>query len=683
MVRVLFALIVLLLLSICLSGVQADPLDALEQAVARQPEDLTLQKQLALAYYEQGNLEGAIEQLERIASLAPGDDDATHNLMAAYRMQSLKLQSQAHYPEALQSADKMLTLAEATHLDAEPGHYQRIAVLCEQGDTDAAIQELAQMAAQAPLTADAQDLVVAALLRGAKVAAEQEAYPQALALIAQAARVEPEQYAHLHLQTVQILLGTGQSEKAQAVLEPLARTLPMDHPLYAYRLGTLYHQLGNIGAAMEALRRVPNASPYHERALQLLETETQLLALTRQAQEALAAGDMNTTAEHLREAIHVDPHQHHLHLNLTKALLQQGHRQEALAELERLSTFARVSQDAFYQFEMGQLYARLGETERSRHLLGRIPEASPRYEEAQELLAELAPSPLLHEAQEPPSQETSEQDETVAAMPSLQDVRTLMETGQQAEALSYLEQLLSRPDFRQDDRSRYEVGVLYLQLGDETQGHHYLSGVSESSLFHQAAQAFLTDPPTEQLSPAPLSVSPKSEEQEPATPMHPIERRIRELAAKHSIDVALAVALMKQESNFDPLAVSRVGAGGLCQIMPATGRDLGLRIPTYNNPKKPTVDPNKDERFHPYKSMDAGLRYLRQLLSRYDENVPLALSAYNAGMGRTKQRVARIYETTAYVADIMTHYWRYQDTDVLNADLARLIVKLEAAGAVG
>ena len=69
---------------------------------------------------------------------------------------------------------------------------------------------------------------------------------------------------------------------------------------------------------------------------------------------------------------------------------------------------------------------------------------------------------------------------------------------------------------------------------------------------------------------------------------------------------------------------------------------------------------------------------LRQLLDRYDQNVPLALSAYNAGMGRTRRKVARIYETTAYVSDIMTYYWRYQDNAVLQKTMARLVANIEA-----
>ena len=163
-------------------------------------------------------------------------------------------------------------------------------------------------------------------------------------------------------------------------------------------------------------------------------------------------------------------------------------------------------------------------------------------------------------------------------------------------------------------------------------------------------------------------------------PIHPVEKEVRNITGKHDVEMSLALALMKQESNFRKYAVSRMGAAGLCQIMPATGRDLGLRIPRYSDPKKPEIDPKADERFDPYRCMDAGFRYLRQLLNRYDGNVPLALSAYNAGMGRTKKRVARIHETTTYVADIMTHYWFYQDEAALGQAMGQLVSNIRTTG---
>jgi soluble lytic murein transglycosylase-like protein len=225
----------------------------------------------------------------------------------------------------------------------------------------------------------------------------------------------------------------------------------------------------------------------------------------------------------------------------------------------------------------------------------------------------------------------------------------------------------------------YEIGVLYMHLGDEEGAEKYLQSVSENSLFHQAAQALLGQLAVEKPS---VEESLTTGDEEPAVehPINPVEKRIRDIVGKYRIELSLALALMKQESNMKKHAVSRVGAAGLCQIMPATGRDLGLKIPNYRDAKKPKVDPEEDERFEPYKCMDAGFSYLRQLLNRYDDNVPLALSAYNAGMGRTKSRVARISETTAYVSDIMTYYWRYQDEAALEQAIAQLVAGIQAEG---
>jgi len=85
-------------------------------------------------------------------------------------------------------------------------------------------------------------------------------------------------------------------------------------------------------------------------------------------------------------------------------------------------------------------------------------------------------------------------------------------------------------------------------------------------------------------------------------------------AARYKVDYALVKAVIKAESNFDPLAISRAGAKGLMQLMPATADALGV-----------------NDSFHPEDNIQGGVRYLRYLLDLFEGNLHLSLAAYNAG----------------------------------------------------
>lgn len=125
-----------------------------------------------------------------------------------------------------------------------------------------------------------------------------------------------------------------------------------------------------------------------------------------------------------------------------------------------------------------------------------------------------------------------------------------------------------------------------------------------------------------------------------AMPEGDIGSLIKAASEKNKIDASLLRAVMVQESAFRPCAVSTAGAMGLMQIMPETADDLGLTDP-----------------FDPASNVDAGARYLKQMLDRYHGNTALALAAYNAGPGRTDRSngVPQIPETIGYVSKILSN----------------------------
>ncbi len=122
---------------------------------------------------------------------------------------------------------------------------------------------------------------------------------------------------------------------------------------------------------------------------------------------------------------------------------------------------------------------------------------------------------------------------------------------------------------------------------------------------------------------------------------HDIDAAIDEAAERHNVDPNLVRSVVKVESNFNPNAVSRKGAMGLMQLMPATARSLNVSNP-----------------FDPQQNVDAGVRHLKQLLESYGGDVRLSLAAYNAGAGAVARSagVPRYAETRNYVRRITELY---------------------------
>jgi soluble lytic murein transglycosylase-like protein len=138
----------------------------------------------------------------------------------------------------------------------------------------------------------------------------------------------------------------------------------------------------------------------------------------------------------------------------------------------------------------------------------------------------------------------------------------------------------------------------------------------------------------------------------PGMPAVPYAAEIAVAADAYRIDRLLMVALVRQESNFNPVVISRSGARGLTQLMPGTARLLGLRVDRRRR---------IDDRVVPALALDAGARYLRMQLDRF-RTVRLALAAYNAGPGAVRRHggIPPYRETRNYVRLVLLHRAAYR-----------------------
>ena len=146
-----------------------------------------------------------------------------------------------------------------------------------------------------------------------------------------------------------------------------------------------------------------------------------------------------------------------------------------------------------------------------------------------------------------------------------------------------------------------------------------------------------------------------------------------QIAKQYDIDVELMLAIIHAESNFNPIAVSKNGAGGLMQMMPETARELGLTVPKYQDKRKPKLDSHIDERFDPHKNLHAGLTYFKTLLEKYRGNLTLALGAYNVGPGKVRVAGSLISRGKQYANKVLSRSQHYRDNVAqMETDLKRL-----------
>ncbi len=122
-----------------------------------------------------------------------------------------------------------------------------------------------------------------------------------------------------------------------------------------------------------------------------------------------------------------------------------------------------------------------------------------------------------------------------------------------------------------------------------------------------------------------------------------VDQLVQEAAERHRVDPALVRAVIETESNWNPGAYSRKGAMGLMQLIPTTAQRFGA-----------------NDAFNPKQNVDAGVRYLKTLLERYNGNLDLALAAYNAGEGAVDRAhgIPAYRETRNYVQKVQNAYYR-------------------------
>src|SRR6202162_2405182 len=122
-----------------------------------------------------------------------------------------------------------------------------------------------------------------------------------------------------------------------------------------------------------------------------------------------------------------------------------------------------------------------------------------------------------------------------------------------------------------------------------------------------------------------------------------LTQAVKDASGTYRLDPDLVTSVIRAESGFNVRAVSPKGAQGLMQLMPQTATQLGVK-----------------NAFDPQANVEAGTRYLRELLERYNFDLIKALAAYNAGPQRVEQYngVPPYYETKAYVARIVRDFNR-------------------------
>ncbi len=173
--------------------------------------------------------------------------------------------------------------------------------------------------------------------------------------------------------------------------------------------------------------------------------------------------------------------------------------------------------------------------------------------------------------------------------------------------------------------------------------HHEVVGDTTRLYMSAEPSSGYVDVPTAQIA----SFDPAPPESQAAIPpaQNPADLNsiVNAASTRSQVDADFIASVIRAESGNNPRAISRKGAQGLMQLMPDTAGKLGVR-----------------NSFDPAENVDGGVRYLRELLLLYNNDMVKALAAYNAGPQRVQQYrgVPPYHETHAYVARVINDYNR-------------------------
>jgi hypothetical protein len=210
------------------------------------------------------------------------------------------------------------------------------------------------------------------------------------------------------------------------------------------------------------------------------------------------------------------------------------------------------------------------------------------------------------------------------------------------------EHVTLRNGFELDCVRREVVGDkvrLYLAgKGSASEDSGYLE-VAADSVVRVETVVEVPEPVASVKMPSPVTIMPAPTKEE----MHEM---LAHAGAQHNIDADLLASVVRAESGGQVRAVSRTGAKGLMQLMPGTATAMGV-----------------DDAFRPEQNIGGGTAYLDSLLTRYHDNVALALAAYNAGPGAVDKYhgMPPYRETREYVARVIREFNRRKQLAALTA----------------